>query len=317
MKKAAVLGAGRWGQHWVRTLHRLEALDSVADLSSSIRERVVTAYPQLPVYESYEEIWGSKAEAVVIATPAHTHYAMAKAAILSGKDVLVEKPLTLSVRHAQELVRLAKAHRRILMVGHLLLYQPAMQWIQAYLSSGELGELYSLHLRRAQLGTIRSVENAMWSLGVHDIAVILSLIGKSPTMLRSESQSIFQRGIEDDVHLHLSFSGGQQAHLHTTWLWPQKERRMVIIGSRGMLEFEELTQTVKLHRKGFSEDLACLDDGSEIVFSGTGEPLQSEALHFLECIETRQVPWSDGEQGVAVVRVLEEATRMMKEGSRR
>lgn len=317
MKKVAVLGAGRWGQHWVRTLHDIGALVAVADDALPIRERVAAAYPQISVCDSFAAILAQRqVDAVVIATPAHTHFSLAREALLAGLDVLVEKPLTLSVRDARELERLAAESGRILMAGHLLLYQPAIQWIRAYIGAGELGELYSFHLRRAQLGTIRSVENALWSLGVHDIAVILFLIGAAPTALRVECQSILQQGIEDDVHLHLSFPGGCRAHLHTTWLWPKKERSLVILGSRGMLEYEEQSQTVRLHRKEVTADLVCRDGGSEVVFTGKGEPLLAEALHFLQCVRTRQAPWSDGANGVSVVEVLEEAMRLMKEGIR-
>jgi predicted dehydrogenase len=318
MSKVAVIGAGRWGKNLVRAFYELGALAAVAETSPVIREQMATMYPDVTFYESYHLLLQSDITAVVIATPAATHYAIAGEALLAGKDVFVEKPLTLSVTEAEELHRMSNRLGRILMVGHLLLYQPAIQWICHYLNSCELGELHSIHQRRGQLGRLRSVENVLWSLGVHDIAVLLQLAGDHPHRIVTNSQRVLQNQIEDDVYLHMIFPNGVQAHLHSTWLWPQKERRMIIIGSQGMLTYDEIGQTVTLHKKGILHDLSERDEGSEVVFQGEKEePVKREASHFLECISTRSTPLSNGAHGVAVIRVLEEANRMMKEGTLR
>lgn len=314
MKKVAVIGAGRWGRNLVRTFAQLGELACVVETCPHIREEIGTLFPAVPVFSSLEAIWASEIPAVVIATPVPTHYAIAKAALLAGKDVFVEKPLTLRVEEATELHQLANSLGRVLMVGHLLMYQPAIEWMDAYIKSGELGSIYSLHQRRAQLGRVRTVENVLWSLGVHDIAVLLQLVGERPERVAAYGQRVLQHEIEDDVHLHVEFSGGIEAHLHFSWLWPQQERKLVIVGARGMLVYDESVQTVTLHRKGIAADLTNRDDGSEVVFAGSDEPLRLEALHFLRCVDERTAPRSDGANGIAVISVLAQATRMLKGG---
>ncbi|HEY8342263.1 MAG TPA: Gfo/Idh/MocA family oxidoreductase [Calditerricola sp.] len=314
MIRVAVIGAGQWGKNLVRTFYELGCLAAVADASPTIQEQVKQAYPEVPVYADYRPLLERPdIPAVAIATPAHTHYAVAREALEAGKDVFVEKPLTLSVEEAELLDELARQTGRILMVGHLLLYQPAIRWIKQYLASGELGDVVSLHQQRLKLGRVRTVENALWSLGVHDIAVLLDLIGKEPQRVVAVGQRVLQPAIEDDVHLHLTFSGGVQAHLHTSWLWPTPVRKLVIVGTEGALEFDEIAQRVVLHRKGIDAHLQAWDKGSEVVFEGQDEPLRIECEHFLSCVKTRQEPLSPARQGVAVLRVLEEASCQLAE----
>jgi predicted dehydrogenase len=315
MRKIAVIGAGQWGKNLVRTFAELGALAAVAEASAVIRADVGASYPEVPFYESYDPILQNEdITAVAIATPVATHFAIAREMLLAGKDVFVEKPMTLFVDEAEELHRLARGLGRILMVGHLLLYQPAIQWIKRYIADGELGEVYSLHQQRSKLGRVRTVENVLWSLGVHDVAVLLHLVGAEPVQVAVSGQRVLQREIEDDVHLHLTFASGVQAHLHTSWLWPEQERNLVVIGQRGMLVYDEIAQTVTLHRKTIEADLSERDLGSEVVFEGHAEPLRVECAHFLECISTRRTPLSDGENGIAVIRVIEEAMELLKEG---
>ncbi|MGE5551276.1 MAG: Gfo/Idh/MocA family protein [Bacteroidota bacterium] len=307
--KIGVIGAGNWGKNIVRTLYGLNGLAAVAETSTDIRAGLETEYPSLQVYPDYQSLLGTDIPAVAIATPVITHFEVAKAALLAGKDVFVEKPLTLASAEAQDLVRLAEKKQRILMVGHLLLYQPAVQWVKSYIASGALGKLHSLHQERLNLGRARKVENALWSLGVHDVAVLLHLVGQAPEGLEVSGQCVLQPGIEDDVYLHLNFPGGVQAHLHNSWLWPEKHRRLTVVGSEGMLVYDEADQTVTLHRKGINPDLSNRDGGAEIAFRGDGEPLALELKHFLDCVAGRLTPLSDGRSGLAVVRVLEEATK--------
>lgn len=313
--KVAVIGVGNWGKNLVSNLRSLGALAAVAEASPELRSGLAAQYPEVPLYKDHRPLLlESTITAIAVATPAPTHYTVVKDALLAGKDVFVEKPITLSTRDAQELVDLAQARGRVMMVGHLLLYQPALQWIKGYLDSGALGTLYSLHQERLNLGRARSVENALWSLGVHDVAVLLHLVGRAPSRIKVTGQPSLQPGVEDDVYLHLDFMGGIQAHLHTSWLWPEKRRRLVVVGSEGMLVYDELEQTVLLHRKGITPDLNNRDEGYEVVFQGHGEPLRLELEHFLARLEDRRPPLSDGSSGVEVVRVLEEATRFFVEG---
>ena len=311
----AVIGAGRWGRNLVKNFHALGALGAIAETDPVLRATLAREYPTIPIYDGYSDILNGKNHeipAVVIATPVATHYALAKEAILAGKDVFVEKPMALSAEEAEDLERLAAQKDRILMVGHLLLYQPAIRFIKSYLDAGKLGAIYSLHQERLNLGRVRTVENALWSLGVHDVAVLLHLVGDKPSEVTAVGHRVLQPEIEDEVYLHLSFPGGVKAHLHVSWLWPEKTRRLVVVGSDGMLVYDELTQNVTLYRKTINPDLTNHDEGSEVIFKGGEEPLTLECRHFLDCVATRRKPISDGSNGVEVVRVLERATRALE-----
>jgi predicted dehydrogenase len=308
-----VIGAGNWGRNLVRTFHGLGALAAVAEANTAMHPALSAAYPGVPLYANYRELLACAVDAVVVATPAPSHHAIASEALLAGKDVLVEKPMTLSAADAADLVALARERGRILVAGHLLLFQPAVQWIKQYLAGGALGQVHALYQERLNLGKARPVENALWSLGVHDVAVMLGLMGGAPDRVEATGQCMLQPGIEDDVHLHLHFPGKAQAHLHTSWLWPEKRRRLGVLGSAGMLVYDELAQTVTLHRKWIAPaDLGTRDRGSEVLFRGSGEPLALEAAHFLECVATRtRSPLADGVHGLEVVRVLEAASHCL------
>lgn len=309
--KVGLIGAGGWGRNLARTLHTLGALGGVAEVRPEIRDELQSLYPGMNLYPNHDALLQSDLRAVAIATPAATHHEVAKAALDAGKDLFVEKPLAMTVAEASELTTTAARENRILMVGHLLLYQPAVRWIQQYLADGHLGQLRSLHHERLNLGRVRSVENALWSLGVHDIAVTLHLVGESPLRMTAVGQAVLQPGVEDDVQLHLGFPGGIQSHIHASWLWPQRQRRLTVVGDEGMLLYDEADQTVTLHRKSITEALICRDDGTEVAYRGAGEPLELEMEHFVDCVVNRTVPRTDGESAVEVLKVLEAATVAM------
>ncbi len=307
-----LIGSGGWGKNLARTLHELKALGGIAEVRPDLREQMQGVYPDVPLYADHRALLAAKLSAVAIATPAATHVALAKEALLAGKHVFVEKPIALCSRDAEELVELAEQRGRVLMVGHLLLYQPAVRWMKAYLDSKALGELWSLHQERLNLGTVRTVENALWSLGVHDVAVLLHLVGQAPERTQAAGQIALQPGIADDAYLHLAFPGGVRAHVHVSWLWPEKRRRLTVVGSEGMLVYDEGTQTVTLHRKRIGGGLKPVDEGEETAFHGSAQPLTLEMEHFLTCIRDHSRPVSDGRSAVKVVRVLEQATRQME-----
>lgn len=326
--RIAVIGAGQWGRNLVANLHALGALAAVAEGNEAIRNELAVRFPGIALYADHRELLESdslaKGEAtagvnradvagVVVATPVPTHFAIARDAILAGKDVFVEKPLTLSLVEARDLVAMAQERGRVLMVGHLLLYQPAIQWIAAFLGSGGLGQVHAIHQERLNLGRARSVENVLWSFGVHDVAVILHLAGAVPIRSQVWGHRILQEDVQDDVHLHLEFPKGVQAHLHVSWLWPEKRRRLTIIGRTGMLVYDELEQTVTLHRKGIHANLVQWDEGAQVVFKGDGEPLKLELGHFLDRLRDRRAPISDGISGIEVMRVLDTASTMLEE----
>jgi predicted dehydrogenase len=313
--KVGLVGAGGWGKNLARVLKELGALGGIAEIRPELHTELSVLYPEVPLYSDHRALLEKDLPAVVIATPAATHFPLAKEALLCEKHVFVEKPLALSVVEAEELVALARKQKRILMVGHLLLYQPAICWIKDFLDSKALGKIWSFHQERLNLGRARSVENALWSLGVHDVAVLLYLVGHAPEEVRVVGHAVLQPSVEDDVYLHLRFPGGIRAHLHASWLWPEKRRRLTVIGEAGMLVYDEVEQAVTLHRKGITPQLTNRDEGAEVVFRNYGELAKHELAHFLDCVAEGKQPLTDGESAVPVVKVLEEASRQL-EGSR-
>jgi len=307
--KAGVIGAGPWGKNIVKNLHALGKLGGVAESDATLAATLAEQYPGVPIFSSAEDLLDTDISAVCIATPAHTHHAIAKLALEAAKDVLVEKPMVLSSGEAEDLVRIATKGNRILMVGHLLLYQPAIRFIKQTLNSGLIGEVYSFHQDRLNLGRARNKENALWSFGVHDVAVLLYLADSGVKDVQFFGHCGLQRHIEDDTFLHLSFSNGSVAHVHSSWLWPEVRRQLTIVGSSGMLVYDELKQTVVHVKKSIDQQLKNVDDGAETIYEGSGEPLKLELEHFMDCVETRRTPISDGASGVEVVRVLEMASR--------
>ena len=303
--RIAVVGAGNWGKNLVRTFHGLGALAVVVETSVQLREQVKAEYPDVIVSDGFKEAMAC--DAVALATPAQTHAEIAKMFLLLGKDVFVEKPMTLSSHEAEELCAIAKDQDAILMAGHLLLYQPAIQWIREQIHGKLIGELVSVHQERLNLGKARAVENVLWSLGVHDVAVALYLLNSAPVKVRVSSQNVLTEGVADDYYVHITSESGAQAHLHCSWLWPTRRRSTTLIGTQGMLVYDELAQTVTLHKKSIGDDLQNLDLGEEIVFEGAGEPLKIELQHFLDCCANRRQPFSNGESALEVIRVLEQA----------
>jgi len=317
--KIAVVGGGNWGKNHVKTLHSMGALGAVVELNPELREKIKAEYPDVAVVDDIKAVLEGaegvpECAGLVIATPAHIHYPIGVQCLEAGKAVLIEKPMTLDSGESEKLVEAAEKAGRILMVGHLLLFQPAVQAIKQYLDSGELGELRTLHQVRSKLGKARAVEDVMWSFGVHDLAVLLYLTGEGPSKIQAMGHAGLQpeKGICDDVHLQMEFGSGAQAYLHNSWLWPQVERRLVVTGSKGMLVYDELSQTVTLHRKTIDSDLQNVDEGEEEIFQGAAQPLQLELEHFISAIETGNCTIADGQNGLDVVRVLEEAAAQLK-----
>lgn len=312
MKQVIVVGSGGWGKNLVRNFHELGALAGVAELNPDLQTKVKTDYPDVELFADFHEAL-NLGHAFVFATPAPTHYRFAKEALEAGKDVFIEKPMTLSTADAQALADYAKESGNILMVGHLLLYQPAIAWMRDYIQQGELGTVHHVATQRAKLGRVRSQENVWWSFAPHDISVVLDLLGNpSLTGVQAQGHAMLQANIQDDVHVNLTFASGQTAHIHSSWYWPLNQRSTTVIGSKRMMVYDEVAQTVTVHDKGIHDDLSNRDNGAFTADIADSQPLKLECQHFLECLETRQPPRSDGYNGVAVVEVLEKVDIAMK-----
>ena len=313
MKRVAVVGAGNWGKNLVRTFHALNALEGVAEPSEILQGGLRETYPDLRFY-TFEDLLNSDVDALAIATPASTHFDFAKRALEAGKDVFVEKPLTLTVADAERLVELTESTGRTLMVGHLLLYQPAIGWIKDYLASGEAGEVWHVATRRAKLGRVRNEENVWWSFAPHDISVVLHLLGNPELKgVSAHGHKMLPSGVEDNVHVSLDFASGQSAQLHSSWYWPENERKTVVLTQKKMIVYDELAQTVEVFDKTVDETLQHYDKGSFVAEVADAEPLRLECQHFLDCLATGRRPLSDVHNGLAVVRVLEQAQKLLDE----
>jgi len=311
--RVAVTGAGNWGKNHVRVFYRLGVLAAVAETDPAVRDRITKQYPGVAVYEDHRQLRDDPGiDAVVVATPVPTHHSIAKEALLAGKDVLVEKPMALAVKEAEDLVAVAEAQQRVLMVGHLLLYKPAVQKMIQCVREGRIGDVRCIEMRRCKLGRVRSRENVLWSFAPHDIAVLLELVPAPVREITAAGLAALQPAIEDDVHAHLAFENGAQAHLHVSWLWPEDERKTVIIGTRGMITYDEHENRVWLHKKGAHGDLSTWDQGREELPFEQKDALEEEARHFLQCIGDRATPLTSGRKGRDVVSVLVRASKALR-----
>jgi predicted dehydrogenase len=314
--RVAVAGLGYWGPNLARNLATIAdcELRWLCDPSEQARTRVAQQFPGARATGELQELLDDpELDAVVLATPVPTHATLAARVAQAGKHCFVEKPLATTTADAQAAVTAAERAERILMVGHLLEYHPAVDRLKELLDGGELGELYYVYGNRLNLGKLRADENALWSLGAHDVSVILHLIGEEPEECVAHGRSYVRKGVEDVVFCYLRFPSGIVAHLHLSWLDPHKERRMTVVGARRMATFDDMQLEGKLtlYDKGFDQDVRSW--GEYIARSGAifspqipnVEPLRVECEHFLQCIRTGAAPRSDGHSGLRVVRVLE------------
>jgi UDP-2-acetamido-3-amino-2,3-dideoxy-glucuronate N-acetyltransferase len=309
--KLAVIGAGYWGAHLVRNFASLGVLDSICDLNSSRAAAIAFKYGARSA-SSYDEIlYDDSIQAVVVATPAATHYSLARQALLAGKDVFVEKPMTLCTSHSSELINLAERDQRVLMVGHLLKYHPAVLKLKEIIDAGELGEIQYIYSNRLNLGKVRREENALWSFAPHDISVILYLLGdRVPLEVVATGGNYLQRNIADVTVSSMLFENGIRAHIFVSWLHPYKEQKLVVIGSRAMAAFDDLAPSDKL--RVFSRNIE-EKNGDFLVHQPVlralpyrqSEPLREECTHFISCVRNRSTPLSDGYDGLRVSLVLE------------
>ena len=310
----AVIGCGSWGKNLVRNFHHLGALDVVCEMTPAGQRTAKALAPQAVVVSSVEAALYAPVAGVVIATPAETHYELAKQALEAGKDVFVEKPLALTHEQGAQLVRLAETSARILMVGHVLEYHPAIVRLYALVRRGALGKVYYIYSNRLSLGKVRREENILWSFAPHDVAVILRLMGSLPFQVAAYGGSYVQPNIADVTVTQLLFDSGVRAHIHVSWLHPFKEQRLVVVGSRQMASFDDVTKRLVLYDQRVElqegEPVPIQGHGEEVPFA-SDEPLRLECQAFLEALATRRPPVTDGASGLRVLKVLQAAQRSL------
>jgi len=289
---------------------------AVADLVERNRNRAAVLGEGAKTTENYDELLEDPSiQALAVCSDAASHHGLARSALLADKHVYVEKPLALTVEHAEELVRIAEERQRILMVGHLMIYHPGIRWIRGQITAGEIGSLYYLYCQRLNLGIVRKDESAWWSLAPHDVSMILYLLGEMPLHISARGNSYIRPNNEDVVFANLQFEGGQTAEIHTSWLDPHKTRNLTMVGSRKMVTFDDTAprEKIRVYDKGADRqvdydsyaDLISLRQGDIWIPSlHMTEPLLLECQHFVDCVRSGREPDTPGQQGLDVVRIL-------------
>ncbi|PYQ51825.1 MAG: oxidoreductase [Acidobacteria bacterium] len=313
-------GCGYWGRNLARNLYQMGHLAAVCDPSAKVLKEVKAAYKGVRATRDFASLLeDAKVKAVALAAPAAQHYELARHALAAGKDVFVEKPLALRVPEAEELVALALRRKRVLMVGHILEYHPAILKLKEFVDSGELGDIHYVYSNRVNLGKVRQEENILWSFAPHDISVILLLVGAMPEMASTSGQHYLQHEIADVTMTCLAFPGKPRAHIFVSWLHPFKEQKLVVIGSRKMAVFDDVIKDgkLKIFDKGIewkNGQPVIRQTAESTLFFPETEPLREELTHFVECVRSRKTPRTDGHNGLRVLRVLDACQRSIESG---
>jgi predicted dehydrogenase len=328
MTNVGIVGCGYWGAKHIRNFHELaEAnLAVVCDLDEERLQQVRRQYSYVSTSSNVGDLLKDSVDAVVVATPVSSHYRLAREALLHGKHVLVEKPLTASSRQAAELIELAERQDLALMTGHTYEYHPAVDYLRDLVRSGELGDIYYIDADRLNLGLFRSDVNVLWDLAPHDICIVLSLLGLEPSGVSARGSGCIDPTVYDVAYMELRFPGETLAHIHVSWLDPCKVRTITIVGSKKMVIYDDVSdgEKIRIYDKGIA--MAANDDGFgpwpphyrhgdvTIPFISNAEPLKLECDHFLRCIREGERPRSDGWSGLKVVNILEAANKSLVNG---
>lgn len=323
--RIAVVGYGYWGPNLARNFHQLQGaeLAYVVDQNADARARAHRLYGCKTAERLDDILTDPLLDAVVIATPARTHYTLARMALDAGKHLFVEKPLTMDVSEGEQLVAHARHSGLTLMVGHVFEYNPAVAYIKQMIASGDLGDLFYLYSRRVNLGRLQSDVNALWSIAPHDISIALHLLGQMPEAVRCQGASCLNGIVEDVVFLTMFFPNNVLCHVHASWLDPSKTREMTVVGSQKMVVYDDVSAEgkVRVYDKGaFRKGDVTYGDFQYKLHSGDiliprldmREPLQIECAHFVECIRTGNTPLTDGENGLRVLKVLAAGERSLR-----
>lgn len=323
VRDIAVVGCGYWGKNLVRNFASLGVLNTICDTDQRILKEASFLYPLVHIEQDYAKVLrNDEVKGVVIASPTAFHYSMGKQALLADKDAFLEKPLALKVEEGRELVQLAEKKGKILMVGHLLEYHPAVNKLKELIDRGELGKIQYIYSNRLNLGKIRTEENILWSFAPHDISVILYLLGgEVPYEISAHGGYYLRQNTADVTVTTMSFSNGVKTHIFVSWLHPYKEQRLVVIGDKKMAEFNDTNPKEKLFL--FSHEIEWIDrrpvprrGEPEVIEVSLEEPLRVECQDFIECIGTRQKPKSDGWKGLQVLEVLSHCQKSLEENGR-
>jgi UDP-2-acetamido-3-amino-2,3-dideoxy-glucuronate N-acetyltransferase len=312
MIKVAVVGSGYWGKNLVRNFYGLGALGAICDKDAKLLAKFQEMYQDVVVAQEIDQLLGDVSpsiDAIAIATPAETHYDLARRSLAAGKHVFVEKPLALTEGEGQDLVQLAEQNQRTLMVGHILQYHGAVIKLKALIDAGELGKIQYLYSNRLNIGKIRAEENILWSFAPHDISVILMLLGEMPEAIYATGGTYLQDQIPDTTLTTFDFPGGVKAHIFVSWLHPFKEQKLVVVGDKKMAVFDDMSEDkLKLfpHEIQWLKRVPVASKAEpEVVEVAMDEPLKAECQHFLTCIAESQTPQTDGREGLCVLQVLQ------------
>ena len=328
-----LIGYGNWGPNLARNFFQLPEANLVAvcDLNEERLGHIRRYYPLCEVTRDHTDLLDNPGiDAIAIATPARTHYSLAKDCLRAGKHVLVEKPPALASEECQELVEIAAERRKVLMVGHTFIYNAAVNKLKEYVTNGEMGDVCYIYSSRLNLGVIRRDVNALWNFAPHDISILLYLLDAEPYRVSARGFSYVQDGVEDVVFMTLDFPSGVGANVHMSWLDPNKVRRMTVVGSEKMVVYDDVNTDAKIqvydkgikkeslhlgNVKGFGEFQLLVRTGDVIIPKiDFVEPLKVECAHFIECIREGKIPLTDGTEGLRVVRILEAAQKSMDSG---
>ncbi|MBC8425485.1 Gfo/Idh/MocA family oxidoreductase [bacterium] len=331
MLRMAAVGCGYWGPNLIRNFNNHPEVDLVAicDLKEERRRHMSGLYPHAKVTADFDEIIDDDSiEAVIVATPVSTHFTLGKAALESGKHLFIEKPMAASAEECRQLVEIATARNLQTMVGHIFLFVPAVRKIKSLIQSGDLGDIYYVNIQRVNLGIFQPDANVVWDLVPHDVAMLNYLFESTPIRVSATGQCYVQRdkGLEDVAFVTLEYPGSQVAHLHVSWLDPNKIREATFVGSKKMVVYDDVAMTDKIriydkgvdvmpHYDGFGEFHLAYRHGDILIPKiDQVEPLKVETSHFVDCVLGRATPLSNGALGRQVVEVLEKACMSIKDG---
>jgi predicted dehydrogenase len=325
--RVALVGYGYWGPNLARNFHQLEdaELAYVVDANPAALEKAQRLYGCATTTDFAVVLADPTVDAVIVATPVRTHFAFAQQALLHDKHVFVEKPLTMDLDEGRTLTELADSRSRILMVGHVFEFNPAVRYIKQAIDSGDLGDLFYLYSKRVNLGRVQSDVNALWSIAPHDISIALYLLGQLPLAVRCQGASCLNGQVEDVIFLTLNFAGNILCHVHASWLDPSKTREMTVVGSRKMIVYDDVSAEgkVRVYDKGaFRKGDVTYGDFQYKLHSGDiliprldlREPLQEECAHFIACVRGGTQPLTDGRNGLRVLQVLAAGQQSLNSG---